>query len=78
MTDTITIEFQQGGSPSPFDRNLATDLAGTAFHWLAEKAEANLTDEGKVNIFRKKFLENSFANNNCLCTYLKVLLLNFY
>jgi 6-phosphofructokinase len=48
MTDTMTIQFQQGGSPSPFDRNLATDLAGTAFHWLAEKAEANLTDEGKV------------------------------
>jgi 6-phosphofructokinase 1 len=40
--------FQQGGSPSPFDRNLATDLAGTAFRWLAEKAEDNLTEDGSV------------------------------
>ena len=42
------IEFQQGGSPSPFDRNLATDLAGTAFRWLAEKAGDNLTEDGLV------------------------------
>ena len=39
--------FQQGGSPSPFDRNLATTLASTATRWIVEKAEANVTD-GKV------------------------------
>jgi 6-phosphofructokinase 1 len=36
--------MQQGGSPSPFDRNFGTEMAAKATVWLVEKAEANLID----------------------------------
>jgi len=39
--------MQQGGSPTPFDRNLGTKMAAKAFNWIVEKAETNLSD-GKV------------------------------
>lgn len=39
--------MQQGGSPSPFDRNMGTELAAKATHWIVQKAEANLYN-GKV------------------------------
>jgi len=39
--------MQQGGSPSPFDRNLGTKMAAKAFGWILETAEGALIN-GKV------------------------------
>ena len=40
--------MQQGGTPSPFDRNLGTKMASKATNWMVEMAEGNLNPEGKV------------------------------
>jgi len=42
------LDAQQGGSPSPFDRNLGTKLASRAVEWLLENAKANRKPDGKV------------------------------
>lgn len=39
--------MQQGGSPSPFDRNMATKMAAKCVDWLVDNIHANLKD-GKV------------------------------
>ena len=39
--------MQQGGTPSPFDRNLATKLALRAVKWLREAMHSSIKD-GKV------------------------------
>lgn len=39
---------QQGGSPSPFDRNLGTKLASRAVEWLLENAKSNRKSDGTV------------------------------
>ena len=31
--------MQQGGKPSPFDRNMGTKMAGKAFNWLIQQIE---------------------------------------
>ncbi len=47
VRDNVLGHMQQGGSPSPFDRNLGTKMAAKAFGWILETAEAGLVD-GKV------------------------------
>nr|XP_050040643.1 ATP-dependent 6-phosphofructokinase-like isoform X2 [Dermacentor andersoni] len=41
--------MQQGGSPSPFDRNFGTKTATRAFEWLVLQVKANLQPNGIVN-----------------------------
>lgn len=41
--------MQQGGSPSPFDRNMATKMATKAAHWMAEQVKKNMSEQGAVN-----------------------------
>lgn len=48
VRNNVLGHMQQGGSPSPYDRNLGTKMAAKAFNWIVEKAEANLSSEGKV------------------------------
>ena len=40
-------EIQKGGSPSPFDRNFATEMTAQATNWMIEKVLENFKD-GKV------------------------------
>lgn len=40
---------QQGGSPSPFDRNLGTKMASKAADWLTQQIRLNLAEDGTVN-----------------------------
>ena len=40
--------MQQGGSPSPFDRNLGTKLGAKAVKWLVEKLQMSKHDSGFV------------------------------
>lgn len=40
--------MQQGGSPSPFDRNMATKMAAKCVDWLIEKMDENTRDDGVV------------------------------
>ena len=40
--------MQQGGYPSPFDRNMGTKMAAKAHNWLAEQITSNLSSEGVV------------------------------
>ena len=40
--------MQQGGSPSPFDRNLGTKLAAKAVEWIMEKLCESVQPDGKV------------------------------
>ncbi|XP_014681123.1 PREDICTED: ATP-dependent 6-phosphofructokinase-like [Priapulus caudatus] len=40
--------MQQGGSPSPFDRNMGTKLASRALDWMNAKVKANTTADGIV------------------------------
>lgn len=39
--------MQQGGSPSPFDRNMGTKMAAKAVEWLVDEVRKNMKD-GKV------------------------------
>ncbi|XP_033108253.1 ATP-dependent 6-phosphofructokinase, muscle type-like [Anneissia japonica] len=39
---------QQGGAPTPFDRNLGTKLAVKAAHFLIKKIQENKTDDNSV------------------------------
>ncbi|KAG8178407.1 hypothetical protein JTE90_005297 [Oedothorax gibbosus] len=41
--------MQQGGSPSPFDRNFGTKLAAKAADWLMKKLEGGTTPDGTVS-----------------------------
>jgi 6-phosphofructokinase len=34
VRNNVLGHMQQGGSPSPFDRNLGTELAARATHWI--------------------------------------------
>lgn len=40
--------MQQGGCPSPFDRNLGTKLAARAVDWMVKKLQESLLDDGSV------------------------------
>lgn len=39
--------MQQGGYPSPFDRNMATKMGAKSYNWLIENIMKNMVD-GKV------------------------------
>lgn len=41
--------MQQGGSPSPYDRNFSTKLAAKAADWLIEQLGAHTSNDGKVS-----------------------------
>ncbi|XP_074028155.1 ATP-dependent 6-phosphofructokinase isoform X1 [Leptinotarsa decemlineata] len=41
--------MQQGGSPTPFDRNLGTKMAAKACDWIVCQLKGNIDAEGKVN-----------------------------
>lgn len=41
--------MQQGGSPSPYDRNFSTKLAAKAAAWLIEQLSAHTAHDGSVN-----------------------------
>ena len=41
--------MQQGGSPSPFDRNLGTELASKATHWMVQVIHGDKLDLVKKN-----------------------------
>lgn len=40
--------MQQGGYPSPFDRNMGTKMAAKANVWMSEQIAANLKSDGKT------------------------------
>ena len=40
--------MQQGGSPSPFDRNMGTKMASKSVEWMIRKLEEGRTDDGRV------------------------------
>lgn len=40
--------WQQGGTPSPFDRNQGTKMATKATHWMIHQINRSLTDAGNV------------------------------
>lgn len=41
--------MQQGGSPSPFDRNMGTKMAAKAVDWLVDQLKKNTKPEGTIN-----------------------------
>ncbi|XP_050294022.1 ATP-dependent 6-phosphofructokinase isoform X3 [Anthonomus grandis grandis] len=41
--------MQQGGSPTPFDRNLGTKMAAKAVDWMVCQLKNNTDSEGKIN-----------------------------
>lgn len=43
--------MQQGGSPSPFDRNLGTKMASKAVEWLIETMKSNTQPDGTIKCF---------------------------
>lgn len=40
--------MQQGGSPTPFDRNLGTKLAAKAVDWMVEKLCESVQPDGSI------------------------------
>lgn len=48
----IVISFsghmQQGGSPTPFDRNMATKQAAKAVEWFVENLKKHTQDDGSI------------------------------
>jgi len=45
---SIFLNCFKGGTPSPFDRNLGTNMAARATSWMLEKAESHLNADGQV------------------------------
>lgn len=45
--------MQQGGSPSPFDRNMGTKMAAKCVEWLVDQLKTNTKPDGTI-----------YANNN--------------
>lgn len=41
--------MQQGGSPTPFDRNMGTKMAAKCVEWLVEQLKANTQPDGTIN-----------------------------
>lgn len=41
--------MQQGGSPTPFDRNMGTKMAAKCVEWMVEQLKACTSDDGTVN-----------------------------
>lgn len=46
--------MQQGGSPSPFDRNLGTKLAVKCVNWFAEQFERHTQSDDGMNFTDKE------------------------
>lgn len=42
--------MQQGGSPTPFDRNLGTKLGAKALEWITLKVKENIQPDGTVSV----------------------------
>lgn len=40
--------MQQGGSPSPFDRNMGTKMAAKCVEWLVEQCKKNTQPDGTI------------------------------
>lgn len=40
--------MQQGGSPSPFDRNMGTKMAAKTVDWITDKVKKSLQPDGSV------------------------------
>lgn len=40
--------MQQGGSPTPFDRNMGTKMAAKCVEWLVEQLKANTQPDGSI------------------------------
>jgi len=40
--------MQQGGSPTPFDRNMGTKMAAKAVEWMIQKLKDNVQPDGTV------------------------------
>jgi 6-phosphofructokinase 1 len=41
--------MQQGGSPTPFDRNMGTKMAAKAVEWMITKLKEHVQPDGSVN-----------------------------
>ncbi|XP_044256386.1 ATP-dependent 6-phosphofructokinase isoform X4 [Tribolium madens] len=41
--------MQQGGSPSPFDRNMGTKMAAKAVEWMINQLKSNMSSDGSVS-----------------------------
>lgn len=41
--------MQQGGSPTPFDRNMGTKMASKTVEWMINMLKDCVNDDGKVN-----------------------------
>jgi 6-phosphofructokinase 1 len=41
--------MQQGGSPTPFDRNMGTKMAAKVVEWMVETLKANTKPDGTIN-----------------------------
>lgn len=41
--------MQQGGSPTPFDRNLGTKMGAKAVEWFTEQLKKHTQPDGTVN-----------------------------
>ncbi|XP_049541526.1 ATP-dependent 6-phosphofructokinase isoform X4 [Anopheles darlingi] len=41
--------MQQGGSPTPFDRNMGTKMAAKCVEWLVEQLKANTKPDGSID-----------------------------
>ncbi len=48
VVGSIFLNYFKGGTPSPFDRNLGTNMAARATSWMLEKAESHLNADGQV------------------------------
>lgn len=44
-----TGHMQQGGSPTPFDRNMGTKMGAKTVHWITEKIKECIQPDGTVN-----------------------------
>jgi 6-phosphofructokinase 1 len=44
----MKLHLQQGGSPTPFDRNMGTKMAAKAVDWLVEQLNKHKQSDGTI------------------------------
>lgn len=42
--------MQQGGSPTPFDRNMGTKMAAKSVEWMVGQLKQHCREDGSINV----------------------------
>lgn len=58
--------MQQGGRPSPFDRNMATKMTAKAYNWLVQHMESGTVSKETACLLGMRVKHYEVTNNRLL------------